>query len=547
MKNIKIALKNLAVLTVLASLAISCDKDFATLGSDIAGQNNFGTVDKKYDVIAYSKKLKPVQTNGLPANLLGVYKDPLYGLTTANFVSQVNPSSLDPTFGEGVILDSVVLTVPYFSKATGTDDNGATLYELDSVYGSSPIKLHIYESNYFLRSFDPNSEFNESQKYYSDGSTSMTNTIDETQLKGTVIYSDDNFEPSNKQIILKDGDENVTDRLAPALRIKLSNAFWQAKIMDKEGSTELSNLNNFQDYFRGLYFKTESIADDGTMALLNFAASTANVTLYYSKDPIDENSETRITSTYVLTFGSNRVNFLSNQFNFPLQDGNSTTGDEKLYLKGGEGSIAYIDLFDGENHDEDDANLNTFETFKNDFVETDANGKFIKAKRLVNEANLVFYVDQTQAQSQEPDRIYLFDAKNNTALIDYAIDIGNSVSANDSKTNHLGKLIREGNTPNGQGIKYKLKITEHINNLLLRDSTNVKLGLAVSGNVNLEGQLSQRNILTDETTENKIPVSSIISPRGTVLYGNNTTDEAKKLHLEIFYTCIRTDGDCDDN
>ena len=77
MKNIKIALKNLAVLTVLASLAISCDKDFATLGSDIAGQNNFGTVDKKYDVIAYSKKLKPVQTNGLPANLLGVYKDPL--------------------------------------------------------------------------------------------------------------------------------------------------------------------------------------------------------------------------------------------------------------------------------------------------------------------------------------------------------------------------------------------------------------------------------------------------------------------------------------
>ncbi|MCB0444469.1 MAG: DUF4270 domain-containing protein [Gelidibacter sp.] len=547
MKNIKIALKNLAVLTVLASLAISCDKDFATLGSDIAGQNNFGTVDKKYDVIAYSKKLKPVQTNGLPANLLGVYKDPLYGLTTANFVSQVNPSSLDPTFGEGVILDSVVLTVPYFSKATGTDDNGATLYELDSVYGSSPIKLHIYESNYFLRSFDPNSEFNESQKYYSDGSTSMTNTIDETQLKGTVIYSDDNFEPSNKQIILKDVDENVTDRLAPALRIKLSNAFWQAKIMDKEGSTELSNLNNFQDYFRGLYFKTESIADDGTMALLNFAASTANVTLYYSKDPIDENSETRITSTYVLTFGSNRVNFLSNQFNFPLQDGNSTTGDEKLYLKGGEGSIAYIDLFDGENHDEDDANLNTFETFKNDFVETDANGKFIKAKRLVNEANLVFYVDQTQAQSQEPDRIYLFDAKNNTALIDYAIDIGNSVSANDSKTNHLGKLIREGNTPNGQGIKYKLKITEHINNLLLRDSTNVKLGLAVSGNVNLEGQLSQRNILTDETTENKIPVSSIISPRGTVLYGNNTTDEAKKLHLEIFYTCIRTDGDCDDN
>jgi hypothetical protein len=537
MKNIKIALKNLAVLTVLASLAISCDKDFATLGSDIAGQNNFGTVDKKYDVIAYSKKLKPVQTNGLPVNLLGVYKDPLYGTTTANFVSQVNPSSIDPTFGEGVQLDSVILTVPYFSKATGNDDNGNTLYELDSVYGSSPIALHIYENNYFLRSFDPNSEFNEAQKYYSNRSTSITNTIAESQLEGPELSSIPDFEPSNKQIILTDGDGKVTDRLAPSLRIKLDNAFWQAKIMDKEGETELSNLNNFQDYFRGLYFKTEGIADNGSMIMLNFGASTANVTLYYTKDPIIEDSETRIKSTYVLTFGSNRVNFLSNQFNFPLQDGNPTTGDEKLYLKGGEGSMAYIKLFNGENQDDDNDNLNSFETFKNDFVQTDPEtGKFIKAKRLVNEANLVFYVDQTLVQSEEPERIYLFDAKNNTVLFDYAIDVGNSVSANDSRTNHLGKLIREGNSPDGQGIKYKLKITEHINNLLLRDSTNVELGLAVSTNVNLEGQLSQRNILTDETTENKIPVSSIISPRGTVLYGNNTTDEEKKVYLEIFYT-----------
>src|SRR5690606_14250638 len=113
---------------------------------------------------------------------------------------------------------------------------------------------------------------------------------------------------------------------------------------------------------------------------------------------------------------------------------------------------------------------------------------------------------------------------------------GNSTTPLNSKGNHLGRLVREDNEPNGQGIKYKIRITEHINNLLLRDSTNVKLGLVVSGNVNLEETSLQRNILTTDETINKVPVSSIISPRGTVLYGNNTTDESKKLYLEIFYS-----------
>ena len=139
MRKIKFALKHVAVLTLIVSSFIACDKDFATIGSDIVGQNNFDTESFKYDVIAYNRKLNPVQTNGLPSNLLGVYVDPFYGLTTANFVSQVNTSSFSPDFGENVSLDSVVLTVPYYSKATGVNDNGETLYELDSVYGDDPI------------------------------------------------------------------------------------------------------------------------------------------------------------------------------------------------------------------------------------------------------------------------------------------------------------------------------------------------------------------------------------------------------------------------
>ncbi len=45
-------------------------------------------------------------------------------------------------------------------------------YEIDSVYGDAPIKISIYRNNFFLRSFDPYGEFDDTQKYYSNGSLS---------------------------------------------------------------------------------------------------------------------------------------------------------------------------------------------------------------------------------------------------------------------------------------------------------------------------------------------------------------------------------------
>uniref|UniRef100_UPI004049E3D6 DUF4270 domain-containing protein n=1 Tax=Gelidibacter sp. TaxID=2018083 RepID=UPI004049E3D6 len=545
MKHIKFPFRNVAVLTLLVSSFIACDKDFANLDTDIVGDPNFGTNSEIYEVIAYNKKLEPVQTNNLPINMLGVYKDPVYGLTTANFVTQLTPTILDPDFGENIELDSVVMTIPYFSRVTGVNADGDTTYKLDSIFGANPIKLSIYENNYFLRSFDPNSEFDDPQKYFSDKSTSITTSVSNDLLEGQLLYENISFVPSANQIKLEDEDEVITERLAPALRIKfnLQDDFWQEKILDKEGQMELSNTNNFHNYFRGIYFKAEAIVGNGNMMLLNFAASNANIVLYYTKDPIDENSTTRIKSTYTLNFNSNRVNFLSNQFTIPLSDGDAINGDEKLYLKGGEGSIALIDLFGGANLDDDNNSDNPFELFKKDFLETDENGEFkrnsqgnVIAKRLVNEANIVFFVDQEATQGQEPERIYLFDATNNTVLLDYSLDASNNSFPIFSKTYHSGRLEREDNEPDGQGIKYKIRITEHINNLLIRDSTNIKLGLSVSGNINLEEVFLQRNTLTTNETLNKVPTSSIISPRGTVLYGNNTTDESKKLYLEIFYS-----------
>ncbi|MEO8773088.1 MAG: DUF4270 domain-containing protein [Gelidibacter sp.] len=542
MKNIKSTSKKLFTLVILTTLVIACDKDFISLDSDISGENNFGVADKKYEVIAYNKKLGPVQTNGLPANFFGFYKDLVYGNTTANLVTQLSPTVMDPKFPDQTVLDSVVVTIPYFSKATGIE-NEVTSYKLDSIYGNGAINFKLYENTYFLRSFDPTSGFDTPQKYYSDRSLSETSQIPLASLKGTVLLAINDFKPSNKEIKFKIGEE--TKRIAPALRFKMDPNFWNDKIILKGGGAELSNLNNFQNYFRGIYFEAEAKDNDGSMMLLNFRGN-ANITLHYSSPPVGTSDE-RVIGSYVLNFANfnqstnfdpiNKINFFDNAFTFAIPDGDPTTGDEKLYLKGGEGSMAVINLFGGANTDNDDGIINEYEAFKNAFVETDAAGKFVKAKRLISEANLIFHVDKTLTQGQEPDRIYIYDTKNKTILIDYAFDNKENIDPNYSKINHLGKLQRENADKNSQGLKYKIRITEHIKNLLLKDSTNVSLGLVVSTNVDVEGALPQNSMLSPGNSPVKtLPVSAILSPKGTVLYGNKVNDEEKKLYLEIFYT-----------
>ncbi|WP_204344272.1 DUF4270 domain-containing protein [Psychroserpens algicola] len=545
MKKRKIALKNLAVLALLISSFIACDKDFSDIDSDIINNDNashFNTNSQDFDVIAYTKVLDPVQTSSLPINMIGVYNDPNYGMTTASVVTQISSPTINPDFGEGVELDSVILTIPYFSTPTEITEEGETLYDLDSVFGSSPIKLSLYESNYFLRDINPNSEdnINEPQLYYSNMSTGLDN-ISSALLEGVEIPVNngdidlDNFVPSDTQIRLTDGDEELTGLLAPSLRLSLGVGYWFSKIIDMQGEPELSNLNNFRDYFRGIYIKAEPINGSGNMMLLNLLNSGANITLYYTKDN-DLGEEVRLDGTYTLNFNGNRVNFLSNDFT--IQQGNDVEGDESLYLKGGQGSIAEVKLFNGDDIDEDNSTNNIFETFKNEFVETDEEGNFVSSKKLVNEANLVFFVNQDLVNGGEPNRVYIYDIDNQRPLPDYSLDIANTSFPEFSRINHLGRLQREGDEFDGDGIKYKLRITEHINNLLLRDSTNVKLGLAVSGNINLENNSFQYDILNTSDTDETIPVSAIVSPRGTVLFGNNTNtvNDEKKLYLEIFFT-----------
>ena len=214
----------------------SCEKDFVSFDSGVINSDNainFSTNSVEYGLTTQSEMVNPVQTNNLPSFLLGSYNHPQYGRSNSSFVGQMVPSEYNHDFGDNVVLDSVVLTIPYFSRGIDTSEEGDITYEIDSVYGEDPIKISVYRNNFFFRTFDPFSDFNTSQSYYSNGSLSVEEIIDAAQLEGELLFEIDDFTPSPEQINLTKidtaGNPYVAQKIAPALRFKLNNPndnFW---------------------------------------------------------------------------------------------------------------------------------------------------------------------------------------------------------------------------------------------------------------------------------------------------------------------------------
>ncbi len=539
-------IKNSLLLVLLLIIAISCETEFAPVGSDIIGGDNFNFVNQNFPVTAYSKPVGPVQTNNIGNYLLGHYKDPVYGGSTASIVSQVSLSSASPTFGDSetlgsndIVLDSVVLNLPYFSAVATTDTDGNSTYTLDSIYGNSSFNISVYYNNFFLRNFNPESETGENQRYFSNTSTGVSSPINQNELEHILLYTGaqdistgipQEYMPNYNEIRLLQEDQNgldsITARLPPAIRLKLDNPnnFWQTFIFDKEDGLELENINNFYNHFRGLYIKTAANNEqDGTMSLIDW--SDANVTLYYTPTE-DEGATSLDQETVVLNFSGNTVNLLENNFTNALPVGNETDGDTQLFLKGGEGSMAVVNLFNGG----DDGESEDFTEFKNLFVDEDGN-----PIRLINEAYLEVFVDQTIVNGEEPNRLYLYDLKNNRSLVDLASDATVNSSGEQFVT-HLEPLTRVNDDATSDGVSYKFRITDHINNLILNDSTNVKLGLVVSSGIN-QATIVNRFLQTEDDVAETLPIGSILSPRGTVLYGSNASvNPDNQIKLKIFYS-----------
>jgi len=594
--------KHITVLFLVFTIVfISCDQDFNTIGSDLVGDEHFDFSTHEAQLKAYSVKTNEVQTNNLPINPLGIYNNPYFGVTKANFVSQVSLATQQPKFGTSVQIENVTLYVPYFSNVETTNADGSKVYALNSVYGAnkeSKMKLSVFENGYYLNEYNPLDNFQTAQRYFSDGSANGTSINFENLKRGNdgngnsvqngtrlndspnaaendqfffnkaeiIVYKTKfntttgilEYVDANDVVLANQNDASlrvVKERLAPGIYLTLNKAFFKKRILEA-GSANLINNNEFKQYFKGLYFKIEQLpGEQGAMAMFNFSNAKLNVN-YSSVDEGAVVGSAATSKSLVLNFGagsgSNSVSLqdysYSGAYDAGLSATNQVTGqNSKLYLKGGKGSVVYIDVFG----DTD--------------VLKPVNGQLVAGANqipdeldqlrlkgwLINEAYLEFFIDKTAmagTNQLEAERLYLFDATNQKPLVDYTFD---ATTNSNIKYNKLifGGIIERDNTADKKGIKYKIRITDHIDNLLNSTDTNlnknVRLGLTVTENINFinnyyyKSPFDVNNTPTVSTDDIEyFPVASIMEQQGVVLHGTNPSaaDASKKLKLVIHYT-----------
>ncbi len=553
---------------LIAMLALSCDKEFNEIGTDFVDNDHYSFETIKYDVKAINQPLGPVQTNNLPLNSIGFLKNNVFGNTNASFVTQLE---LDQTplkiinNSATLRIDSVYLHVPYFSRLESTDENGDRTFSLDSVYGSGKIKLDVYRSNYYLRNLDPNPIGGgiEQQNYFSSERSDVeSNLFSPTRLNNDLSkpYQNDEFEFRNSEIkfLKTDASGNiitpnvVRERLLPGIYMDLDIAAFRTAIASA-GDANLADNNVFKNHFRGLYFKATALGSNpgGAMAALNFAQGKIVMVYYDAKSSTDP---TVVRKTITLNLKGYTANYFdytptgtaeNANYTTAVNNPNTTAGDSRLYVKGGAGSMAVIDLFRGLRSGQatDPADTN----YENPLYKMHNEGW------LINEANLTFYLDNdimgTTDPSQEPNRVYLYDFNNKRPLVDYSFDTSTNSDTKFNKLIYSGIVNKVSST--SRGTKYKVRITNHMRNLVkYQDSTNVKLGLVVTENINSTPNYKLKNPFNYYVTNSAgipvlksakyVPAMSIMNPLGVALYGSNIPSSdvnyGKRLQLEVVYT-----------
>ncbi len=594
---------------ILVLLISSCNQDYHPVGESLFEDQTLETMTQSFPTFTYQKKIKKVQTNGLPLMQLGRITHPVFGLAEASFTGQLaianspffgnhrqqfedEPVDSDPNLiPENETVTAVYLDIPFFTNQNDTDNDGVIdsldadpndpqsnsdgdeltdliefqlqlnplssdsdgdgildhddednesyqsenrEYEIDSLYGNreATFNLKVYELGAFLNNLDPLNNFEttqafySSQDYYEDGFSRATLFDDTVSLNFEEIRI--NFKEDDLETLDVDETTQVETRLSPRLRVPLDISFFQENIIDKEGSSDLETNVDFQKALRGLIIRAEDFSDDLYM-LLDIQNANINIVYEYDDyqtqgtlgDTTDDTIE-KAEKEFSLTFNGIRINTLKNSlFDAAVQEQLTISINDnpsnRLYVQSGT-FLGKIRLFGDEEQDE------------NELIE-DLRGE----SWLVNEANLIFYIDPALANTKEllAQRLYLFNYDTGFPLSDYISDGSVSNFGANSDKSIFGGLLEydDNNTP----YRYKFNITDHISNIIRNDSINFDLGLVVNADIDNLGFL---NAVTESEEELLYPLSATLNPLGAVLIGSHpeATLEDKKVKLELVYS-----------
>jgi hypothetical protein len=334
MKKIKLFLFSL----FFGSIAVGCNSDADDLGLQFFENNEAQGEQAAYDLVAYNVSNNDVvrsDSYSLKKATLGAFNESQFGIQKSAYVTQVRLSKYAPDFGTNPVVDSVVLEIkPQYDATTKaitttnvTHEGQAakqTLTKYETVkYGNPAATMNIDVHEITTDLGAVGTEILSNSTVATSGVPLGTKAF-----SGNVYAVSINKVSDNTALLTKDA----------GLRIPLNASYFQTKIADKGGASELSNESNFINYFKGLKISVQE--NDGY--LINFAPYQLTMTMYYKSGGKS--------NTFSFDLGSSNVHFSqisynrSTIFNNVMAGIDRTNGDPLLYMQGMGGPGAGIKI-----------------------------------------------------------------------------------------------------------------------------------------------------------------------------------------------------------
>ena len=263
-------------------------------------------VHAKYDnsqrILSCTKRQDSVLSDETSLNLAGSIKDNTFGTTVAGFYAQVRLNGDSFRYGAAPHLDSVVLTLAYYSYYGDT---------------TTPLIFHAQELN---------EDISKTTDYYSNrvpvtglplGFTRVAPRPADSVVVGGVVTS-------------------------PHLRIHLNDDFGN-RLIAAEGKGQLYNDDAFLPVFKGIYVYAEPayLSNSGSIISFDLLNPQSKITVYFNYGTVSRD--------FVFTSNSARVNFFKHDYTGTEIDKQlkGTAGDTNaVFVQGASGVGTHISFPD---------------------------------------------------------------------------------------------------------------------------------------------------------------------------------------------------------
>lgn len=268
---------NLTLFLLFATLGLNSCKESDTLGGNLlpsSDQSQFKT-SSKFNLTTFTIKEDSIKSDDLSISLIGSYVDPIFGKSTASFITEFVSSTNQLDFGSNPIADSIILTMTY-----------------SSYYG----KVNKFDGLQKFRIYKVSNGLIKDSSYYS------AENPNKYALESDFI-SEHTFlpDPSGKY-----------QTGTPVEKFKLPLSFGQQFLNNQS----LINSGGFLNFFKGFYLKpVNDFQASGQGAVLSFNLINPEVpskmTLYFHNDNNGANQKFEM----LINSDCSRVNFFKHDRN----------------------------------------------------------------------------------------------------------------------------------------------------------------------------------------------------------------------------------------